>query len=138
MNRSQTAVALFLMFGLLMAGCTQVKTRVRQDDGTYREQKRTVLRSDLPGLSFTCDEDYMVVHEIQGVTYTWPKGRGSLARNFNEITFENSRISCRVVGRELWVNESRFAAFEKGDRVRIAGDGKVFVNDVERKPLGAS
>jgi hypothetical protein len=80
----------------------------------------------------------MVAHEIHGVTYAWPKGRGSLSTNFNEITFQGSRISCRVVGRELSVNESHFAPFEKGDNVRITGQGKVFVNDLERQPLGDS
>ena len=136
MNKKQTMVAAFLMLGLLMAGCAQVTTRVRQNDGTYREYKHLVLRSDLPDRSFSSEEDYMVATEFHDVTYAWPEGKGSLSENFDEISFQGRQIKCRVVGRELSVNELQFRGFEKGDLVRITSDGKVFVNDIEREPLG--
>jgi hypothetical protein len=138
MNKKQTMIAAFLMLGLLIAGCTQVTTGIRQEDGTYRTSKRWVFRSDLPGRSFRCDEDYMVASTLNDVTYAWPQGRGSLSMNFDGISFQGRQVKCSVVGRELSVNELRFGGFEKGDRVRITSDGKVFVNDIEREPLGGS
>jgi len=139
MNKKKTMVAAFLMLGLLMAGCAQVTTRVRQKDGTYREYKRTVFRSDLlPDRSFSSEEDYMVATEFHNVTYAWPQGKGSFSKNFDEISFQGRQINCSVIGRELTVNGLRFRGFEKGDRVRITSEGKVFVNDIEREPLGDS
>lgn len=138
MNKKQTMVTTFLMLGLLIMGCAQVTTRVRQKDGTYRTSKHLVFRSDLPGRSFGNQEDYMVATKFQDVTYAWPQGKGSFSKNFKEISFEGRQINCRVVGRELTVNELRFGEFEKGDRVRISSDGKVFVNDIGREPLGDS
>lgn len=138
MNKKQTMATTFLMLGLLITGCAQVTTRVRQNDGTYRTSKHLVFRSDLPGRSFGSQEDYMVATKFQDVTYAWPQGKGSFSKNFKEISFEGRQINCRVVGRELTVNELRFGEFEKGDRVRISSDGKVFVNDIEREPLGDS
>lgn len=138
MKFKQMIVTAFLMLGLLIAGCAQVTTRVRQDDGTYRTSKRLVFRSDLPSRSFSCEEDYMVATELYDVTYAWPQGNGSLSRDFKKISFQGPKINCSVTGRELTVNELRFEEFEKDDRVRITGDGKVFVNDMERKPLGNS
>lgn len=128
-----------LMFGLLATGCAQVTSRVRQNDGTYREYKVLVLRSDLmPDRSFSSDQDYMVATEFHGVTYAWPQGKGSLSENFEKVSFQGRRINCTVVGRRLSVNKLRFAEFEQGDRVRITRDGKVFVNDIEREPLGGT
>jgi hypothetical protein len=138
MNKKQTMVAAFLTLGLLMAGCAQVTTSIRQKDGTYRTSKHWVFRSDLPGRSFHCDEDYMVATEFQNVTYAWPQGKGSYSKNFDEISFQGRQINCSIVGRRLTVNELRFAELEKGDRVRITSDGKVFVNDIECEPLGDS
>jgi len=136
MNKKQTMFTAFLMLGLLMAGCARVTTRVRQNDGTYREYKRLVFRSDLPSRSFSSEGDDMVATEFHNVTYAWPKGKGSFSKNFDKISFEGSQIKCSVVGRELTVNGLQFGEFEKGDRVRITSDGKVFVNDIERQPLG--
>ena len=138
MNKKQTMVAAFLMFGLLMAGCAQVTVHKRQKDGTYRTSKHLGFRHDLPDRSFSSEEDYMVATKFHNVTYAWPQGKGSLSENFDEISFQGRQISCSVVGRELSVNELRFRGFEKGDRVRITSDGKVFVNDIEREPLGDS
>jgi len=136
MNKKQTMVAAFLMLGLLMAGCAQVTTRVRQNDGTYRTSKRLVFRSDLPGRSFSSEGDDMVATEFHNVTYAFPQGKGSFSKNFDEISFQGRQVKCSIVGRELTVNELRFGEFKKGDRVRITGDGKVFVNDVEFKTPG--
>ena len=138
MHKKRTTIAACLMLGLLVAGCVQVRTRVRQNDGTYRTSKHWVLRSSLSDRSFSSDEDYMVTHEFRGVTYVWPQGKGSLSKSFDEISFQGRQIKCSVVGRRLMVNDLQFAEFEKGDRVRITGDGRVFVNDIEREPLADS
>ena len=138
MNNKQTMVAAFLMLGFLMAGCAQVTTHVRQNDGTYRTSKRLVFRSDLPGRSFSSEGDDMVATEFHDVTYAFPQGKGSFSKDLDEISFQGRRVKCSIVGRELTVNELRFKEFEKGDLVRITSDGKVFVNDIERKPLGDS
>ncbi len=138
MNKKQTMGAAIIMLGMLVSGCVQSTTRVRQDDGTYREYKRLVLRPDLPDRSFGSEEDYMVATEFHDVTYVWPQGKGSLSEDFEEISFRGRQITCRIVGRELSVSGLRFGEFEEGDRVRITRDGKVFVNDIERKPSGDS
>ena len=138
MNKKQSMVAAFLMLVLLIAGCAQVTTHVRQNDGTYRTSKRLVLRSDLPSLSISSKGDDMEATEFHNVIYTFPQGKGSFSKNFDEISFQGRKVKCSIVGRELTINELRFGEFEEGDRVRISSDGKVFVNDIERKPLGDS
>ena len=138
MNSKRVTVTAFLILGLLIAGCAQVTTHVRQEDGTYREHKRLVFRSDLPSRSFSSEGDDMVATEFHKVTYTFPQGKGSFSKNFDEISFQGRQVKCSIVGRELSVNGSKFTGFEKGDRVRITSDGKVFVNDTEREPLGDS
>ena len=136
MNKKQTIVAAFLMLGLLMAGCAQVTTHVRQNDGTYRTSKRLVFRSDLPGRSFSSEGDDMVATEFHNVTYAFPQGKGSFSKNFDEISFKGNNISCSVVERRLTINGRPAGQFDEGDRVRITGDGKVFVNGVELKTSG--
>ena len=138
MNKKQTMVTTFLMLGMLITGCAQVTTHVRQEDGTYRTSKRLVFRSDLPGLSFSSEGDDMIANEFHHVTYAFPQGKGSFSKNFDEISFQGRQVKCSIVGRKLTVNELRFREFEKGDRIRITSDGKVFVNDIEREPLGDS
>ena len=138
MNKKQTMVTTFLMLGMLIAGCAQITTHVRQNDGTYRTSKHLVFRSDLPGRSFSSEGDGMEATDLHNVTYTFPQGKGSFSKNFDEISFQGRQIKCSIVGRELTVNELRFGEFEKGDHVRISSDGKVFVNDIERKPLGGN
>jgi hypothetical protein len=138
MNIKQTMVAAFLILGLLIAGCAQSTTSVRQDDGTYRTYKRLVFRSDMPSRSFSSEGDDMVATEFHDVTYAFPQGKGSFSKNLDKIDFEGRQVKCSIVGRELMVNELRFKEFEKGDLVRITSDGRIFVNDVERKPLGNS
>ncbi len=136
MNNKHMTTAAFLMLSLFLAGCAQVTTRIRQEDGTYRTSKRLVFRSDLPSRSFTSEGDDRVATEFHSVTYLFPKGKGSFSKNFDKIDFEGHQIKCSIVGRELTVNDSRFGEFEKGDRVRITSDSRVLVNDVERQPLG--
>jgi hypothetical protein len=138
MNIKQTMVAAFLILGLLIAGCAQSTTSVRQDDGTYRTYKRLVFRSDMPSRSFSSEGDDMVATEFHDVTYAFPQGKGSFSKNLDKIDFEGRQVKCSIVGRELMINELRFKEFEKGDLVRITSDGRIFVNDVERKPLGNS
>jgi hypothetical protein len=138
MNIKQTMVAAFLILGLLIAGCAQSTTSVRQDDGTYRTYKRLVFRSDMPSRSFSSEGDDMVATEFHDVTYAFPQGKGSFSKNLDKIDFEGRQVKCSIVGRELMVNKLRFKEFEKGDLVRITSDGRIFVNDVERKPLGNS
>ncbi|KPK39295.1 MAG: hypothetical protein AMJ65_11765 [Phycisphaerae bacterium SG8_4] len=138
MSKKQTTVAAFLTLGLLVAGCAQVTTHVRQEDGTYRKSKRWIFRSDLPGRSFKSEGNDMVATEFHDVTYAFPQGKGSFSKNFDELSFQGRQVKCSVVGRELSVNGSKFTGFEKGDRVRITSDGKVFVNDIEHEPLGDS
>jgi len=138
MDKRQAMIVAFLTFVLLVAGCVQVRTGVRQEDGTYRTSKRWVLRSSLFDRSFSSEEDYMVAHEFHDVTYVWPQGKGSFSKGFDEISFQGRQITCTVVGRRLTVNELQFSEFEKGDRVRITSDGEVFVNDIKREPLGDS
>jgi major membrane immunogen (membrane-anchored lipoprotein) len=138
MNIKQTMVAAFLILGLLIAGCAQSTTSVRQDDGTYRTYKRLVFRSDMPNRSFSSEGDDMVATEFHDVTYAFPQGKGSFSKNLDKIDFEGRQVKCSIVGRELMINELRFKEFEKGDLVRITSDGRIFVNDVERKPLGNS
>jgi hypothetical protein len=138
MNRKRTTVTAFLTLGLLIAGCAQVTTRVRQEDGTYRTSKRMIWRSDLPSRSFSSEGDDMVATKFHNVTYSFPQGKGSFSKDFEKISFQGRQVKCSIVGRELTVNESRFSEFENGDQVRITSDGRVFVNDSEREPLGSS
>ncbi|MHC4117201.1 MAG: hypothetical protein ACYSWO_06805 [Planctomycetota bacterium] len=120
---------LFLVPCLLVIGCVSVTSEVRQPDGTYRETKYLALKSDLQFRDFKCSEDYMVATEFNGVTYAWPKGKGTLSEDFSEVRFKGESISCTVKDRFLTIDGQEFGAFEEGDRIRIAGDGAVFVND---------
>lgn len=138
MHKKRTTVTAFLTLGLLIVGCAQVTTRVRQEDGTYRTSKRMIFRSDLPSRSFSSKGNGMVATVFHNVTYTFPKGEGSFSKDFEEITFQGGKVKCSIVGRELTVNESRFNEFEKGDHVRITSDAKVFVNDSEQKSLAGN
>lgn len=138
MDKKRMIAAAFLMLGLIIAGCAQVTTRVKQEDGTYHTSKRLIFRSDLPSRSFSSEGDDMVVTKFHNVTYSFPQGKGSFSKDFKEISFQGKQVKCSIVGRELTVDESRFGEFEKGDQVRITSDGKVFVNDSKREPLGSS
>jgi hypothetical protein len=133
MNKEQNAILIILIFCLLTAGCAKSTFRVRQNDGTYRTSTHLIFQPDFADRSFSSSSDYMISTGFDDVTYIWPKGKGNFSKNSNEITFEGKNISCSVVERRLTINGRRIGEFDEGDRVRITGDGKVFVNDVERK-----
>lgn len=133
MNKKRMSIMLFLMFGLLAAGCAQSTAGARQDNETRHVSTHLVFYPDFADRSFKSSEDYMISTGFDGVTYIWPKGKGSFSKDTNEITFEGDNISCSIVERRLTINGNQIAEFEEGDRVRITGEGKVFVNDVEVK-----
>jgi hypothetical protein len=135
MNTNRTAVVIILMLCLLAAGCANSTTRVRQNDTTYRTSTHLIFYPDFADRSFSSSEDFMISTEFDNVTYIWPQGKGNFSKNFNEITFKGDNISCSIVKRRLTINGRRIVKFEEGDRVRITGDGKVFVNDTEQKEL---
>ena len=128
-NRSSLALLALLPF--LAAGCVRATSHVRQEDGSVRTTTHLVFASDLADLTFRADEDYAVASTFWGVTYAWPKGEGSLSEDFREMRFRGQSVTCSVVGRRLTI-EGRQLELAEGDRVRITGDGRVFVNDVER------
>jgi hypothetical protein len=125
-----------LVIPLIAAGCAVVTAGVRQKDGTVRTTKSLVwLPSISPYQSFTSDEDYMVAWDIQGVQYAFPKGTGRL-ETLDELSFRGDTIRCKVLKRELLVNDRSVGTFESGDSVRITGDGQVFVNGKEQSSTG--
>jgi len=133
MNKKRTACVIILILCLLAAGCEKSAVRVKQNDGTYRTSTHLIFQPDFADRSFSSNKDYTLSTEFNGITYIWPQGKGSFARKFNEISFKGKNISCNVVERRLSINGRRIAEFEQGDRIRITGDGKVFVNEVELK-----
>ena len=133
MDKKQNAIVITLMFCLLAAGCAQSTDRVGQNNGTYRASTQLIFYPGFADRSFKSSEDYTISTTFDGVTYIWPEGEGNFSKDSNEITFEGKNINCNVVDRQLTINGSRIIEFEEGDQVRITGDGKVFVNDVERK-----
>ena len=124
------------MLCLLAAGCAQSKVSVKQNDGTYRTSTHLIFQPDFADRSFSSSKDYMLSTKFSDVTYVWPEGKGNFSRNFNEITFKGKNISCSVTKRRLTINGRRVGEFNEGDSVRITGNGKVFVNDVELKSPG--
>ena len=136
MNKKQKVIVISLILGLLVAGCAQSTDQVRQNDGTYRTSTHLIFYPDFADRSFKSSEDYMISTAFDNITYVWPEGKGNFSKNSNEITFEGKNINCSIVERRLTINGSRIFEFEEGDRVRITGDGKVFVNNVELKPPG--
>ena len=77
----------------------------------------------------------MVACTHYGVTYEWPKGKGSLSKDYQEIHFQGDKIRCQVTKRRLTIDGASFGEFSDGDRVRITSGGHVFVNDKERKAI---
>jgi hypothetical protein len=118
---------------MLAAGCAKSTVRVKRNDGTYRTSTHLVFQPDFADRSFSSSSDYMISTGFNDVTYVWPQGKGEFSKNFNEITFKGNNISCTVVERRLTINGRRIGEFDEGDKVRITGDGKVFVNDAEIK-----
>ena len=133
MNKKQKVIVIIVMFCLLVAGCAKSTVQIGQDDGTYRASTQLIFYPDFADRSFKSNEDYMISTTFDDVTYIWPEGKGNFSKDTNEITFEGKKINCSVVERRLTINGSRIVEFEEGDQVRITGDGKVFINDVEQK-----
>jgi len=136
MYKKRTAIVTILMLGLLAAGCAKSTVRAKQNDGTYRITTHLILQPDVADRSFRSSKDYMLSTAFNDVTYIWPEGKGNLSKKLKEISFEGKSINCSVVERRLTINGRRIGEFDEGDRVRITGDGKVFVNDVELKTPG--
>ena len=133
MNNKRTAIVTILLLCLLAAGCAQSTARTEQNEGTYRTTSHLIFEPGFADRSFSSSNDYMVSTEFNDVTYIWPQGKGNFSKNFNEITFEGKSIKCSVVERRLTINGRPAGQFEKDDRVRITGEGKIFVNDIELK-----
>ena len=136
MNKKRTPIVITLMLCLLAAGCANSTVSTKQNDGTYRATTHLIFQPDFADRSFSSSKDYMISTKFNDVTYVWPGGKGNYSRNFNEITFKGKNISCSVVERRITINGRRIGEFEEGDSVRITGEGKVFVNDVELKSPG--
>ena len=136
MNKKRTAIVTILILCLLMAGCAKSTVHTKQNDGTYRTTTHLIFQPDFADRSFSSSNDYMVSTGFDDVTYVWPKGKGNFSKNFNEIRFKGNSIDCTVAERRLTINGRPAGQFEEGDRVRITGDGKIFVNDVELKSPG--
>ena len=131
----ETVLGAVVLVALLAAGCAHripATTRVRQDDGTYKISRGMVVMPSLDdALSFVCKNDYDVVTMMYGVEYAWPKGRGSIV-DHERISFEGRGLRCGVHQRTLTANGKVFDDFIAGDSVRVAPDGRVFVNEIER------
>ncbi len=131
MNMKQTAIITILILCMLAAGCAKSTVRVSQDHGTYSTSTHLIFYPNFADRSFSSNEDFMISTEFSDVTYVWPAGKGEFSKNSNEITFKGENISCNIIERRLTINGNRIVEFDEGDRVRITGDSKVFVNDVE-------
>jgi hypothetical protein len=118
---------------LLASGCGQSTVNVKQDEEMYSTSMHLIFQPDFPDRSFSSNKDYTLSTEFNDVTYIWPEGKGSFSRKLKGISFEGKNIKCSVVERQLTINEHQIGEFEQGDRVRITGEGKVFVNGVELK-----
>jgi major membrane immunogen (membrane-anchored lipoprotein) len=132
-GKKQNVIVIILILCLLAAGCAESTDRARQNDGIYRTSTQLIFYPDFADRSFKSNEDYSISTTFHDVTYIWPEGEGEFSKDSNEITFEGKNINCSVVKRRLIINGNRIVEFKEGDHVRITGNGKVFVNDVERK-----
>jgi hypothetical protein len=128
MNDRRAAIVTITILGLLAAGCAESTPSVSTNKGTLGTTMHLIFQPDFADRSFSSSEDYSLSTQFNDVTYIWPEGKGSFSKKSNEITFEGKSIKCTVVDRRLSINGRRIAEFEKGDRVRITGDGEIFVN----------
>ena len=133
MNNKRIEIITTLALCLLAAGCAPGTSDASGDENSFRATSHLIFQPGFADRSFSSSSDYMVSTGFNDVTYIWPKGKGNFSKNFNEITFEGESIRCTVAERRLTINERRTAGFEEGDQVRITGEGKIFVNDVELK-----
>lgn len=136
MTTSRIKLFAFLALPVIATGCAVVTSSIRQKDGTVRTTKHLLWLPSQQLRTFTSDEDYMVAWDIQGVQYAFPKGTGTW-ESIDQMSFRGDTIRCKVLKRELFVNDRSVGKFESGDRVRVAGDGRVFVNDKERPTTGS-
>jgi len=136
MSNKRTAIVTILIFCLFAAGCAKSTARTKQNHGTYRTITHLILQPDFADRSFSSSNDYALSTGFKDVTYVWPEGKGNFSKNFNEIRFKGKSVNCTVVERRLTINGRPAGQFDEGDRVRITGDGKVFVNGVEIKSPG--
>jgi len=136
MNNKRTLFVIILMLCLLTGGCAQSTVHVKQDEDTYGTSMHMIFHPDYADRSFSINRDFMLSTEFNDVTYIWPEGKGNFSRKLKRISFEGKSINCNVVERRLTINGQLIAEFEQGDRVRITGDGKIFVNGAELKTPG--
>jgi hypothetical protein len=127
-------IVITLTICLLAGGCGQSTVNVKQDEETYGTSMHLIFQPDFADRSFSSSKDYTLSTEFNDVTYIWPEGKGSFSRKLKGISFEGKKIKCSVVERQLTINEHQIGEFEQGDRVRITGDGEIFVNNVKLKP----
>lgn len=133
MDNKRIAIVIILTLCLLAGGCAQSTVHVKQDEDTYGTSMHMIFQPDYADRSFSISKDYILSTEFNDVTYIWPEGKGNFSRKLKEISFEGKSINCSVIERRLTINGQQIAEFEQGDRVRITGDGKVFVNGAELK-----
>jgi hypothetical protein len=136
MNKKQMAIVTTLMLGLLVTGCAQGTANVSTNDTMYDASMHLIFQPDFADRSFSSSADYSISTQFNGVTYIWPEGEGNFSKKSNEISFEGKNIECSIIERTLTINGRRVAEFEEGDRVRITGDGEVFVNGSKLKSPG--
>jgi len=135
MNIKRTVIVIMLTICLLAGGCAQSTVHERQDY-TYGTSMHLIFQPDFADRSFSSSKDYTLSTEFNDVTYIWPEGKGNFSRNSKEISFEGKNIKCSVIERQLTINEHQIGEFQQGDRVRITGDGEIFVNNIKLKSPG--
>lgn len=135
MKARQIGLTAMLFIALLAAGCTTCTTAVRQDDGTYKTTRHLIWRpSPDEYRSFESDEDYMIETTWHGVTYEWPSGKNELT-SLTDMEFHGESVECHVSKRALTVNGKSYGEMKEGTRVRLTGEGEVYVDDVKRPPI---
>ena len=128
MNGKRAAIVTIFVLGLLSAGCAESTTSAGKSDETLGTTMHLIFQPGFADRSFSTSEDYSLSTQFNGVTYVWPEGKGNFSKESNEISFEGKSIKCTVADRRLSINGRQVAEFKKGDRVRITGDGEIFVN----------
>lgn len=68
-----------------------------------------------------------------GVTYELPHESQALHVGGGNVRFRSGDLDFRVHDRAIILNSVPYGAVRKGDHVRLTADGRVFVNDVERR-----
>jgi hypothetical protein len=124
-----------LFISLLAAGCTTCTTAVRQDDGTYRTTRHMIWKPSAEDYTtFESDKDYMISTTWHGVTYEWPRGKSTWT-SLTDVKFQGASVECHITKRALTVNGKSYGEMKEGTRVRLTGEGEVYVDGVKRPPL---